>query len=327
MTTRYVGVYDLSMGGFRVIALLATFNERRFIGPCLEHLHAQGVESYLIDNGSTDETIEIAEEFLDRGLIGIEHLPREGVFNLRTQLRRKEELARELDADWFIHVDADEVRLPPRGRGTLQKALVEVDRQGYNAVNFLEFTFVPTREEPDHDHHEFRRSLRTYYPFCPSYPHRLNAWKASAAAKPDLASTAGHRVAFPEIRMYPQSFPVKHYLFLSIPHAIEKFVERGFDLDEVKSGWHGWRVDVTAEGLRLPSEAELRVTHSDGDLDPRDPRRRHYVEDLLASAHREHDDFNRDLGRDQAAESRQAPINFAMSAAGSRSRRSGSSRL
>jgi len=59
----------------RVVALITSYNERRFIGPCLEHLYEQGVESYLIDNGSTDETVEIAEQFLDRGLIAIEEFP------------------------------------------------------------------------------------------------------------------------------------------------------------------------------------------------------------------------------------------------------------
>jgi glycosyltransferase involved in cell wall biosynthesis len=39
----------------RVVAILASYNERRFIDGCLEHLHGQGVESYLIDNWSTDD--------------------------------------------------------------------------------------------------------------------------------------------------------------------------------------------------------------------------------------------------------------------------------
>ncbi len=266
------------MGRPRVVALLATYNERRFVGGCLEHLHEQGVETYLIDNCSTDETVTIAERHLGRGLIGVEEFPRDGVYDWRALLRRKEQLAGELEADWFIHLDADEVRLPPPGHGTLAEALGAVDREGYNAVNFLEFTFVPTREAPDHDHPDFHRTLRTYYPFCPSHPHKLTAWKASAAPEPNLASSGGHRVDFPEVRMHPQSFPMKHYLFLSAPHAIEKYVERQYNPDEVESGWHGWRATLAAADIYLPSDAELRVTRSNGDLDPSDPRRYHYVD-------------------------------------------------
>jgi hypothetical protein len=93
---------------------------------------------------------------------------------------------------------------------------------GCNAVNFLECTFLPCQEEPDHDHPDFQRTLRTYYSFCPSFPHQLKAWKAADVPRPDLASPGGRRVAFSGLRMYPRSFRMRHYLFLSIPHAVEK---------------------------------------------------------------------------------------------------------
>jgi glycosyltransferase involved in cell wall biosynthesis len=261
----------------RVVALLATYNERRFIAPCLEHLRRHGVDAYLIDNGSSDNTVELAEPWLDRNLIGIESLPRPAgdYFDLREQLRRKEELARELDADWFIHLDADEVRLPPLGEQTLRQALETVDSEGFNAVDFAEFTFVPTREEPDHDHPDFERTLRTYYAFeTPSPPHQLKAWKAN----PDLELTSGgHRVSFPGVKVYPRQFRMKHYLILSIPHAIEKYVGRRYSPEEVESGWHGWRATVRAAEIQLPSRSELLVSRSDDDIEPRDPPNRQGV--------------------------------------------------
>lgn len=266
----------------RIVAILASYDERRHIGACLDHLHAQGVETYLIDNCSTDETVAIAERRLGRGLIGIEQFPRDGVYEWRRLLRRKEELAAgELDADWFIHLDPDELRLPPPRLGTLAEAFETADRQGYNAVNFDELTFVPTCEAPDHDHPEFERTLRTYYPFCPRFPHKLTAWKAAAATAPDIASSGGHQVRFRGLRMYPQSFPMKHYLFLSVPHAVEKYVQRSYAEAEVRSGWHGWRAHIEASDLRLPSEAELRLTRDDDDLDVGNPRKRHFVDDLV----------------------------------------------
>ncbi|HMJ73587.1 MAG TPA: glycosyltransferase [Solirubrobacterales bacterium] len=268
----------------RVVALLATYNEQRFIGDCLEHLHEQGVETYLVDNCSTDETVAIAERFLDGGgLIGIEEFPRDGVYEWGRLLRRKEELARDLEADWFIHTDADELRLPPAGLGTLAEALAEVDRQDYNAVNFFELTFLPTRDAPDHDHPEFQQTLRTYYPFCPFFPHGLRAWKASAAPEPEIASSGGHKVQFPGLRMYPESFFMKHYLFLGVPHAVEKYVQREYDAREVRTGWHGWRARVKESDFILPSRSELRFTHTDEDLDTSEPRSRHYVDEQLAA--------------------------------------------
>jgi glycosyltransferase involved in cell wall biosynthesis len=44
----------------RVIALLAAYNEERFIAGCIEHLFQQSVDVYLIDNSSTDNTVTIA---------------------------------------------------------------------------------------------------------------------------------------------------------------------------------------------------------------------------------------------------------------------------
>ena len=261
----------------RVIALLATHNERRFVETCIAHLHEQGVETYLIDNESTDETVELAERRRGRGLLDTETLAREGgVFSLHRQLLRKEALARELEADWFIHLDADELRLPPPGRRTLAEALEAVDEQSYNAVNFMEFSFLPTREHPDHDHPEFERTLRTYHPFLPSPRHRLNAWKAREDA--NLVESGGHEVRFPGLRQYPERFRMKHYVFLSVRHAVEKYVERGFDHDEVRFGWHGWRSGLAAEDIELPREVELRATSDDSDLDPSEPWRRHYLD-------------------------------------------------
>jgi glycosyltransferase involved in cell wall biosynthesis len=262
----------------RVVAIIAAYNEERFIAACLENLFRQGVEAYLIDNCSTDETLPIARRYLGRGLLGIESFPRtEGMYNWRALLMRKEELAATLEADWFMHVDADEVRLPPRPHQTLAEAFAEVDAQGYNAVDFLEFTFTPTREEPDHDHPDFQLTMRRYYPFLPWSPHRLNAWRRQPS-RVELAWYGGHRVRFPGLRVSPILFPMRHYLFLSIAHFLDKYANRIYDPAEVKRGWHGWRTRLNPNFINLPSEDELRLYTSDDELDPSTPRTRHFAE-------------------------------------------------
>jgi glycosyltransferase involved in cell wall biosynthesis len=262
----------------RAVALLATYNEDRFIAACIEHLVEQGLQVYLIDNSSTDRTVAIAERYLDRGVIGIETFPREGLFDLRAILRRKEELAASLDADWFMHVDADEFRVPQHSRHTLATAFAEVEARGYNAVNFREFTFIPTKESPDHDHPGFRQTMRRYYPFLPAFPHRLNAWKRQPE-RVDLASEAGHRVSFPGLRMAPDSFVLRHYLFLSVQHAIHKYANRRHSPTALADKWHGWRERFNEQMIELPSETALRTYVSDDVLDPSHPRTRHYIND------------------------------------------------
>jgi glycosyltransferase involved in cell wall biosynthesis len=125
---------------------LETYNEERAIGTCLENLSEQGVETYLCDESSTDRTLDIAKRYLGRGLTRIQRIPYPGKSSLRPQLKRKEELSATLVANWFIRVDADEILLPPRSATALTQAFGEVEGQGYNAVNFLEFYFIPTQE-------------------------------------------------------------------------------------------------------------------------------------------------------------------------------------
>jgi glycosyltransferase involved in cell wall biosynthesis len=283
----------------QIIAILAAYNEERVLAAALDNFVRQGVGFYLIDNDSTDATVSIAERYRGRGLVGIERFPRTGTFENRRLLQRKEALALELEADWFIHADADEIRLPPRSGETLAGALERVDAEGYNAVDFFEFTFTPTRESPAHDHPRFEHTMRDYYPFSPSRPARLNAWKRQPS-RVDLASSGGHVVRFPGLRMSPELFKMRHYLYLSVAHAIEKFTQRHYDAEEVAEGWHWWRSRITREAIELPSENEMRRYTSDDALDPSEPRRRHHLHDAYeawAERAREDDGFAPDRGR------------------------------
>jgi hypothetical protein len=262
----------------RIIAILATCNEERFIDACLRHHTAQGVEVYVCDNESGDATREIAARFAGQGLAGLETLPRGNTFRWRDVLARKEQLARSLEADWFIHVDADEFFYPPPGFATLAEAIAEMDRQGFNAANAMEFVYVPTREESDHDHARFQESMHRYYPFEPRRPHRLCIWKKQSGPV-DLVSSGGHQVQFPGLRMFETDFRMKHYLFLSPRHAVEKYQGRTYDPDEVRDGWHGWRARLTPDMIRLPAASELRLWTGDDSLDATNPRRTHCVEE------------------------------------------------
>lgn len=275
-------LYSYSWRNFiRVVAILASYNEERFIAACLEHLFQQGIEAYLIDDSSTDDTVRIAERYLKKGLIGIESFPRTEFYVWKPILERKEQLAHMLDADWLMHADPDEIRLPPRSNQTLAEAFSEADAQGYNAVNFQEFTFVPTQEAPDHDHPEYQRTMRSYYPFLPSFPHQLKAWKQQLE-RVELAWSGGHKVRFANLRMYHTSFPMRHYQFLSVPHAQRMYGVKKVDRDELEAGWHGWRNQLSTEMIKLPSQAELRTYISDDHLDASNPRTRHLIEECVA---------------------------------------------
>jgi len=268
------------MRSLRIVAILAVRNERRYIAPQLRHLVEQGLEVYLLDDASTDDTVRLAEPFLGRGLIAIESMERDGVFRWARVLAHKERVAASLDADWFLHLDPDEWRLPPAPGSTLAEAIGRADAEGYNAVEFREFVFLPTREHPDHDHPHFRATMRWYYPFHPRPHQRLNAWKRQPGPV-DLQSLAGHEVLFPGRRPYPRPFVMRHYVFLSVAHAIETYVHRRYDPDELARGWHVTRAQLRPETIRLPGERDLRIERPGVPLDASDPRTTHYVFDTV----------------------------------------------
>jgi glycosyltransferase involved in cell wall biosynthesis len=263
----------------RVVAVLTTRNEERFLAGCLENLFRQGVSVYLCDNQSTDRTLEIAERYRGRGLVDLETIPYDGVFRWRRLLERKEVLFQSLQADWLMHVDADEIHLPPARHATLSGALAEADANGYDTVEFSEFTFLPTQEAPDHDHPFFQRTLRSYYPFRPSSPHCVRALKKREGAM-EIAWSGGHRVRFATPpKLFPEPFRMRHYPFLSVGHAVEKYAHRRYDDDEVNfASWHGWRARLQAEQIRLPKACELRTTTAEGDLDASAPWTRHWLD-------------------------------------------------
>jgi glycosyltransferase involved in cell wall biosynthesis len=256
--------------------MLATYNEERFIAKCLEHLFGQGADVYLIDNESLDRTVEIARRYLNRGLLAIERYPREGVFRSRLLLERKEELALTLPGDWLMHVDADEIRTPPDPSQTLAEAFAEAEAQGYNAVNFQEFTFTPTQESPDHDHPNYLETMRWYYAFAPMFPNRLTAWKRQPE-RVDLARSGGHRVKFPGLLMSPRAFWMRHYLWLSVDHAIRKYAHLKYAPEELARGWYGKRATLQPQEITLPRQAELLEYVPGGALDDSNPHKKHLL--------------------------------------------------
>jgi len=157
---------------FSAVAIIAAHNEADIIDQVIRGLVDQGIDVYFLDDGSTDGTVAAVERHLRRGVRCIEHLsdtfrarPAKG-FEWERILRRKVQLASELDATWFVHHDADEFRESPWPGLTLREAIQRVDAHGFNAIDFELFNFWPVQDgfRPGDD---VRESLQFYSPAEP----------------------------------------------------------------------------------------------------------------------------------------------------------------
>jgi glycosyltransferase involved in cell wall biosynthesis len=266
---------ELNKEKFRIVALLAIRNEELYLEKCLEHLYQQGIEVCIIDNDSTDNSLNIALQFLGRGVFRIERQPYKGYFDLCEQLTYKEKLASEIHADWFIHCDADEIRQAPAHYSNLYQGILAVSIAGYNAINFDEFVFIPLGENETHENKDFTDSMRHYYFFEPYPLRRVNAWK-KLNSPIDLVNSGGHSVAFLDRKIFPEHFILRHYIGLSASHLDSKYSKRIFSETEINDfGWHGWRARFSNYRLSFPTVENLKLYLGDGKWDKTDPKIEH----------------------------------------------------
>jgi glycosyltransferase involved in cell wall biosynthesis len=225
----------------RVCAIMSAYNEADVIDESIQKLIQQEVDVYLLDNGSTDDTVEIANQFLDKGLIKVERcvFTENGkeVYDWTALLKRKEELARQLDYDWFMHVDADEIRYSPWAHRNLREGIELVDQMGFNLINFRLFNFRLTQEKSANQSIE---DALTHYSVVEQFNRmQVKVWKKSSGI--DLVSHAGHLAMLPQPKIFPIRFIHKHYPVRSAEQGSRKIIKERlarYSTSDRRKGWH-----------------------------------------------------------------------------------------
>ena len=262
----------------RIVAILAVHNERPYLSNCLSHLVANGIDFAVVDNDSTDGSTELVhDQKFAQHLAGYRRVPFTGIFSWEEMLRAQEQLLRTIDADWHLLLAPDEIMHSYVPDESLASAIARLDQQGYNAINFDEFVFLPADGDYVPDINGMQ-PLSYYYFYEPRNPFHMRAWR-KASGLSNIAG-AGHLIYDADLRLAPESLALRHYIFRNQAHAFEKYAKRIFAVDELERGWHNDRAGQTAMHFAFPPLSTLHCLASpqDRQLERAHPRKIHYWE-------------------------------------------------
>jgi hypothetical protein len=254
-------------------AILCVRNEQLHLPRVLGQFIEAGIDVAIIDHGSNDNSLAICKRLLGRGVVSIDHLPWTGVYDQTAQLRAKAAVAARLNHDWLVHADADEWMHTQRAGESLLQGIERADAQGFTGINFEEFVFLP---EPGSGQQGDLRLCNRYYFFAPCANRLMRAWRRDAEL--DNIHSGGHVLAGDGLRLFPETFVLRHYIVASQQQAIEKYVGRRFAHADLERGWHENRLGLTPANLLLPDPDVLcRLEHwRSARFDRTHPMTRHF---------------------------------------------------
>jgi hypothetical protein len=219
---------------FSVLAIICARDEMDILPFAVRDLQSQDVDVYLMDDGSTDGTWEAAQGW---DLAGLELYPLNGrsdTFDLREQLKRKEEIASQSQASWIIHADADELRRSPRSGETVAEALRRFDADGFNACDHTLIEYLSRDGCVPGMGPEFYLTEAA----APIFSIHVKAWKN--VGRVDLATSGGHSVQFQNRRIAAEKLILKHYPLRGSAQSARKLADRRarWNPEERELGWH-----------------------------------------------------------------------------------------
>lgn len=236
-----------------ICAVIAARNDKQYLRILFPLLAEQDIDVVILDNESTDDSNNLYSMYMGKPIISVQNIPYKGVFSMSEILLAKQNLFKKIKHDWVIHHDADEIMEHYQPGKSLRTAIEEADEFGYTALNFDEFVFLP---EPyaDYSTKDYFKQLLQYYFFEPQ-KNRLNrAWKRTSQLS--NKQSGGHRLSGDSLLIAPSNHILRHYIVLSAKHALEKYLNRSFDSQDLAKGWHGNRVNFTKNNLLLPVKSD-----------------------------------------------------------------------
>jgi hypothetical protein len=236
----------------RVVSLVSCFNDIDIIEHCYQHLKEQGVAAAFIDNWSSDGTWELIEKWRKEepnACVHAERFPVEGPtqdYEWAGILDRKAALAQQLNFDWFIHYDSDEIRESPIAGTTLASAISRIDQLGYTAIDHTVLDFRPILD--GFDGSQDPKSYFRFFEFGDRVDHfmQIKGWKRQKTPV-DLLPLGGHVAFFDSPRVYPLKFLLRHYSTRSSRHAKLKYHQHRFPRIQKEIEKFRWHTHLQAQ--------------------------------------------------------------------------------
>lgn len=245
---------------FKVLAIMHCYNEIDIIEHTVEYLLQQQLYVYVLDNWSNDGTYEAVDSLKNKypNQIYLQRFPENGEnanYGLFERLQKTEEISKEMSYDWYIHYDADEMRVSPWQDTTLREMIYKADQQGYNLI---ENTVIDFKITNDTEGNIFMKDA--YYDFGhkPTHFQQVKTWKKSDDI--ELKGTGGHMLQIPNPKIYPLKILNRHYPLRSREQAEKKiFKDRKPRLEKVykEKGWHGHYFEYSGVSDLLSEVSEL----------------------------------------------------------------------
>ena len=257
----------------KITAIVAIRNGAFYFPLLCQHARQNGFSLAVIDNDSEDNLQELIKQNNDV-IESSEMLSYEGRFDLTKQLEAKENLILSLDADWIIHLDVDELLFSDTRNETLLDALSRVHEAGFNAINFDEFVFLPMQLFKRYNSSNYN-AMDWYYFFEPKPNRLIRAFHNTL--KTEITS-GGHNVEG-NLKLYPKSMIMRHYMFENRKHAQTKYMLRLYSDQDLNNKFHRNRRLLQNKKLCLPAKKHLfHAPKDEWSLDKSLPKTKHFWE-------------------------------------------------
>lgn len=161
-----------------------SYNELPMLQVKYRYCQQQGVFPIIIDNMSTDGTVE----FCEKNKIAFSQIDTNNCFDLRKLLSEMQNILHIIKPDWFIYLGMDAFPIFENG---IIKECMQAENEGYNMIALSQYTFQNTGEE-----------MTFINPFANNFHYQLTFTGSLIAQYHPAATITPDRLHLPDPRVY-----------------------------------------------------------------------------------------------------------------------------